>query len=62
MGDRPLTTLFAQVNHPKNNPREHSTRRRGFVLGCTACMGVEEHVNMYVSAGTRARWECQECE
>lgn len=38
--------------HPPNVPRCHETRKIGFVIGCTACLGIDNHCEMAVSSQT----------
>lgn len=38
--------------HPPNQPRNHSVRKKGFVVGCIACLGIDGHCEMAVSNET----------
>mmetsp|Transcript_32561 Transcript_32561/g.80822 ORF Transcript_32561/g.80822 Transcript_32561/m.80822 type:complete len:282 (-) Transcript_32561:374-1219(-) len=44
--------------HPPNQPRKHSgASRSGFVIGCSACLGIAEHCSLgAVSPQTRERF------
>ena len=46
------------VLHPPNQARNIGIRRCGFVIGCVACLGIDEHCQMgAVSQQTRQRWK-----
>jgi len=36
--------------HPPNQPRNHSVKKPGFVIGCTACLGIDHMCEMQVSS------------
>jgi len=45
------------VPHPPNRIRNHPVEMDGCIIGCSKCMGMEQHVRNIVSRETRARWQ-----